>query len=75
MRLEGPIFVAFFGYSGLIGKFRAIFFKISVSNIFENISKTVGFQIKATMNTYFVANLFSFPENFKFFKSVEYCQN
>ena len=40
------------------------FFEILVSTIFENISKPVGFLEKA-METWFVANLLSFQENFK----------
>ena len=47
-------------WSFLISQFFAIF----VSNIFENISKPVGFLEKA-MKTCFVANLPSFQENFK----------
>ena len=48
-----------------------VFFEILVSNIFENISKSVRFLRKA-MNTCFVANLpsSSFQENFKLLKSV-----
>ena len=41
-----------------------VFFEISVLNIFENISKPVGFMKKA-MNTCIVANLPSFQENCK----------
>ena len=45
-------------------------FRILCSKLFfENISKTVGFLRKAVF-IHFVANLFSFQENFKFCKSV-----
>ena len=46
-----------------------VFFEILVPNIFENISKSVGFLRKA-INTCFVANLPNFQENFKLLKSI-----
>ena len=47
------------------------FFKISVPNIFENISKPVGFLGKIN-KIYFVAKFSSYQENFEFLKSVAY---
>ena len=42
-----------------------------VPQIFENISKVVDFLEKDIISC-FIANLFSFQENFEFFKSVAY---
>ena len=47
---------------------------IAQPNIFENISKTVGFFGKV-IKTSFVANFFSFQGNFVFCKSVAYSQS
>ena len=51
------------GSSWFCEKFEGFFFEV-VSDIFENISKYVGFLEKA-IKTYFVENLPSFQENFK----------
>ena len=48
-----------------------LFFEISVPNIFEIISKTVGYLSKI-IKINFVASLSSFQENFQFLKSVSF---